>query len=74
MAPMMMPSDWCSVRIPAPTRPAVITIVAVDDWISAVTIRPSRKALTGLLVTCSMAFLSVPEEFSFSASPIRRMP
>ena len=30
-APTMMPSDWCSVRIPAATRPAVMTIIAVED-------------------------------------------
>ena len=74
LAPMMMPSDWVSVRIPAPTRPEVITIVAVDDWIRAVTSRPSMNAFTGLLVTCSIAIFSVPEEFSFRESPMSRMP
>ena len=73
-APTMMPSDWRSVRMPAPTRPEVMTIVAVDDWMSAVTKMPRRKALTGLFVTFSMASLSAPEEFSFRESPIRRMP
>ena len=74
LAPMMMPRDWCSVRMPALTRPAVMTMVAVEDWISAVTSTPRRKALTGLLVTLPITTLSVPEEFSFSASPMRRMP
>ena len=73
-APTMMPSDWRSVRMPAPTRPEVMTIVAVDDWISAVTKMPRRNALKELFVTFSMALLSVPEEFSFRESPIRRMP
>ena len=31
LAPMTMPSDWRSVMIPAPTRPEVMTMVAVDD-------------------------------------------
>ena len=31
LAPMMMPRDWWSVRMPAPTRPEVMTMVAVDD-------------------------------------------
>ena len=74
LAPMMMPSDWRRVMMPAATRPEVMTIVAVEDWIMAVTARPSRKALTGLLVTLSIAFFKVPEELSFRPSPIRRMP
>ena len=73
-APIIIPRDWCSVRIPAPTRPDVITMVAVEDWISAVTAMPSTKAVRGLSVTFSMTFFSVPEEFSFRESPIRRIP
>ena len=73
-APTMIPRDWRSVRMPAPTSPEVMTIVAVEDWISAVTKMPRRKALKELFVTFSMAILSVPEEFSFRESPIRRMP
>ena len=30
-APTIMPRDWRRVRIPALTRPAVITMVAVED-------------------------------------------
>jgi len=29
-APRMMPMDWCSVSTPAPTRPEVSTMVAVE--------------------------------------------
>ena len=71
---MMRPRDWCRVRIPAPTRPEVMTMVAVEDWISAVTSSPRMKALIELLVTCSMAAFRAPEEFSFRESPIRRIP
>ena len=73
-APMMMPSDWCSERIPAPTRPEVMTIVAVEDWMSAVINAPSMKALIGLFVTFSIATFRVPEAPSLKESPIRRMP
>ena len=73
-APMMMPSDWCSDMMPAPTRPDVMTIVAVEDWITAVMTRPSRNALKGVPVTRSMTFFSAPEELSFKPSPIMRMP
>ena len=30
LAPSTMPTDWCSVRMPAPTRPEVSTMVAVE--------------------------------------------
>ena len=74
LAPIMMPRDWRSVRRPAPTRPDVMTMVAVDDWMIAVTATPRRKALKELFVTRSIICLSVPEELSLSPSPIRRMP
>ena len=51
-----------------------MTMVAVEDWMSAVTSTPSTNAFSGLFVTLLMAFFSVPEEFSFRESPIRRMP
>ena len=74
LAPTTTPSDWCSDNIPAATRPEVMTMVAVEDWISAVTARPRKKARTGPPVSFSIATFSVPEELSFRLSPIRRMP
>ena len=74
LAPMMTPRDWCRDKMPAATRPEVMTMVAVLDWISAVTARPRMKARTGLPVSFSMASFSVPEELSFRLSPMRRMP
>ena len=74
LAPMTMPRDCLSVMMPAPTRPDVMTMVAVEDWMMAVTRTPSRNALKGLLVTCSMTTFRVPEELSFRPSPIMRMP
>ena len=74
LAPMMMPRDCRRVMIPAPTRPEVITMVAVLDCIMAVTASPSRNALMGLFVTLSIATFRVPEELSFRPSPISRMP
>ena len=49
-------------------------MVAVEDWISAVTPRPRRKARTGPPVSFSMAIFSVPEEPCFRLSPMRRIP
>ena len=74
LAPMMMPRLWCRVRMPAPTRPAVMTMVAVELWMRAVTSTPRIKAFRGLSVTFPMAAFRVPEEFCFRASPMRRMP
>ena len=73
-APTMMPRDCRRVMMPAPTRPEVMTIVAVEDWITAVITSPRRNALTGLLVTCSRAIFKVPDELCFNPSPMRRMP
>ncbi len=74
LAPTIMPTDWCREMIPAPTRPEVITMVAVDDWITAVINRPRRNAFTGVLVAFSRAFFSVPEELSLRPSPMMRIP
>ena len=74
LAPMMMPRLWCRVSIPAPTRPAVMTMVAVELWIRAVTRTPRIKAFRGLSVTFPMITFRVPEEFSFKESPMSRMP
>jgi hypothetical protein len=41
---------------------------------SAVTSKPSTNAFKGLFVTLLIAFLSVPDEFSFKESPMRRIP
>ena len=60
--------------MPAPTRPEVMTMVAVEDWITAVIRSPRKNALTGVPVTFSMICLSMPEELSLSPSPIMRMP
>ncbi len=65
LAPKMMPTDCLTLSTPAETRPAVMTIVAVDDCITAVTSKPSRKALIGLFVTVSSTFFNAPEELSF---------
>ena len=74
LAPMMMPRDCRREMIPAPTSPEVITIVAVEDWTTAVVTIPRRNALSGVPVTLSIAFFSVPEELAFSPSPIMRIP
>jgi hypothetical protein len=45
-APRMIPIAWWRVRSPAWTKPMSITVVAVEDWISAVTPAPVSAALS----------------------------
>ena len=51
-----------------------MTIVAVDDWMTAVISIPVRNATQGLFVTFSIAAFRAPEEFSFRESPISLIP
>ena len=74
LAPMMMPRDWCKEMMPVPTSPEVRTMVAFEDWITAVTPRPKRNAFKGVPVMRSMAFFRGPEELAFKPSPIMRIP
>ena len=51
-----------------------MTIVAVDDCMTAVIKTPKRNAFIGLLVTFSRIRFSVPEELSFIPPLISRIP
>ena len=74
LAPRTMPTDWRKVRNPAPTRPTVRTMVAVEDWIMQVTSMPNRKPMAGRLVTLARAAFMAPPEELFRPSPIIRIP
>ena len=74
LAPIIIPSDWCRVRSPAPTRPEVITIVAVEDWITAVIARPVRNALKELSVSFPRTAFNVPDAPSRRLLPISLIP
>ena len=73
-APTIIPNDWSNEMIPAATRPDVITIVAVEDWIIAVIIIPTKNALTALSVSFPITIFSVPDELSFRLLPISLIP
>ena len=49
-APMMTPMDWPSVISPAFTKLTTITVVALDDWMSAVMRMPVSTPITRFLV------------------------
>ena len=73
-APTTTPNDCLKVKRFAATSPDVITIVAVDDWISAVTITPNKKDLIKLSVTFERIAFKVPVELSLKAPDIIRIP
>ena len=48
-APMIMAMAWRSFIMAELTKPTTITLVADEDWITAVTPVPSKMPLSGLL-------------------------
>ena len=50
LAPMMTPMDCASVISPAFTKLTTITVVALDDWMSAVMSTPVSTPITRFLV------------------------
>ena len=74
LAPMIMPIAWLSFMIPALTNPTTITVVAEDDWITAVTAAPSKNPFTGFAVNFSRMVFNFPPACFSSPSPITCMP
>ena len=73
-APMITGIDCRRLRSPELTKPTTMTVVADDDWITAVTARPvSRPENRPLVSFARMAFSESPARFS-SAVPITLMP
>ena len=73
-APMITGIDCRRLRSPELTKPTTMTVVADDDWITAVTARPvSRPENRPLVSFARMAFSEPPARFS-SAVPITLMP
>ena len=73
-APMIIPTTWESFMIPEFTKPTTITVVADEDWITAVTPIPRRTALIGLDVRVSRIRSSFPPATFASPSPIKFIP
>ena len=74
MAPIITFTACSSCIIPEFTKPTTITMVAVEDWITAVTPAPTKTALTGLLVSFSSIFSSLLPETLDRPSPIMCIP
>ena len=74
LAPMTMPTALASCMMPALTKPTTMTVVAEEDWITAVTSAPSSTPLTGLEVSLPSTVSSLLPATFFSPSPSRVMP
>ena len=60
--------------MPELTKPTTITVVADEDWITAVTPAPSNTAFIGLEVSFSNILSSLPPDAFESPSPMISIP
>ena len=68
-APMMIPIACDSFMMPEFTKPTTMTVVAEDDWITAVTPAPSNTDLNGFEVRLSKIRSNFPPDiFSMTAT------
>ena len=73
-APIMIPIAWESFMIPEFTKPTTITVVADEDWITAVTPAPSSTALNGFDVRLSKIRSNFPPDIFSRPPPITLIP
>ena len=74
LAPIIIPMAWYSFIIPELTKPTTMTVVAEEDWITAVTPAPKRTALTGLEVRRSKIISNLPPDSFSKPAPITLIP
>ena len=74
LAPMTMPTALDSCISPELTKPTTMTVVAEEDWITAVTSAPSSTPLMGLEVSLPRMVSSLLPATRFRPSPSRVMP
>ena len=60
--------------MPEFTKPTTITVVAEEDWMTAVTSRPSSTAMIFFWVSFSSIFSRRPPDSCTSPSPMADMP
>ena len=74
LAPMMIPTAWLSFMMPEFTNPTTITVVAEDDWITAVTPAPKSTACQRFFVKVSRMRSILPPDAWERPSPIIDIP
>ncbi len=73
-APIIIPIACATFIIPAFTKPTTITVVADDDWITAVTAVPNSTPLIGVLVSLYKISSNFSPAAFFNPSPISDIP
>ena len=74
LAPMITPTAWDSCIMPEFTNPTTITVVAEEDWITAVTTSPSSTPINRLEVSFSRSRSMRPPDSLDSPSPMALIP
>ena len=74
LAPMITPTACSSFMIPELTKPTTMTVVADEDWMTAVTARPRRTPEKRVEVSFSSSCSMRPPESIVSPSPMAFMP
>ena len=74
LAPITMLTACRRLRMPAAIRPTVSTMVALEDWIMAVTARPVSIPVKAFLVSPPKMRFRVSPLLSFRPSPISSIP
>ena len=74
LAPMIMPMAFASCMMPEFTNPTTITVVAEEDWITAVTNVPSNTPRKVLEVSLARMVSSLLPATRFKPSPKRVIP
>ena len=70
----MTPTAPCRDKRPLLTKPTTMTVVALDDWMTAVTSMPRKKPLSGLSVRRASNCCRRPPACFSSALPITSIP
>ena len=74
IAPMIMAMAWRSFIMAEFTKPTTMTLVAEEDWITAVTPAPSKMPLSGVEESRYRISSSLLPATFFSPSPISDIP
>ena len=74
LAPIMIPMALASFIIPELTKPTTMTVVADDDWMTAVTKAPSRTPRKVVDVSFARMISSLPPAMRLRPSPSSDMP
>ena len=73
LEPIITPTACLSVMIPELTKPTTMTVVADEDWITAVTAKPNRNPFQTVPLIFARMVCSLPPAWRSSAFPMVSM-